>query len=112
MDSEIRCLTATTRRATIVRGGKFAAVLGLFATGVWSQATEAKKKHKKKKKKKTVNLRATLSGANEFPPGSGDANATGSCSFTVKGSQICGTFNLSTTPPSIVSGTHIHKGPP
>jgi CHRD domain len=112
MDSEIRCLTVSTRRSTIARGGKLAAVLGLLATGVWGQAAEAKKKHKKKKKKKPVSLHATLSGANEFPPDSGDPNATGSCSFTVKGSQICGTFNLSTSPPSPVSGTHIHKGLP
>ncbi len=111
MDSEIRCLTATTRRATIARGGKFAAVLGLLATGVWGQATEAKKKHKKKKKKKTINLQATLSGANEVPAGSGDPSATGNCSFTVKGSQICATFNLTASQPITVSGNHIHQAP-
>jgi hypothetical protein len=112
MDSEIRCLTATTRRATIAKGGKFAAVLGLFATGVWSQATEAKKKHKKKKKKKTINLRATLSGANEVAgPGAGDPSASGSCSFTVKGSQICAIFNLTAAQPITVSGNHIHQAP-
>src|SRR3954454_15945068 len=110
MDSEIGCLTATTRRATIARGGKFAAVLGLFATGVWGQATEAKKKHKKKKTKKTINLRATLLGSNEVPgTGAGDPNASGNCSFIIRGSQICGTFNLTTTPLSPVSGNHIHQ---
>jgi len=110
MDSEIRCLTATTRRATIARGGRLAAVLGLFATGVWGQATEAKKK-KKKKKKKTINLSASpMSGANEVPgPGAGDPNGFGAASFTIKGSQICGTFNLTTNPASTVVGTHIHQ---
>jgi hypothetical protein len=110
MESEIRCLTTTSRRATIVRSGKIAAVLGLFASGVWSQATEAKKK-KKKKKKKPINLQATLSGANEVPTGSGDPDASGSCSFTVKGSQICAIFNLTATPPITVSGNHIHQSP-
>src|SRR5262245_17958652 len=110
VDSEIRCLTPTTRRTTIATGGKLAAVLGFLATGLWTSVAEAKKKHKKKKKKKTFNLQATLAGANEVSgPGAGDLNASGSCSFTVKGSQICGTFNLTTTPPPTVSGTHIHQ---
>ncbi len=90
MDSEIRCLTATTRRATIATGGKLAAVLGLFSAGLIGQPSEAKKK--KKKKKKTINLQATLLGSNEVPQaGAGDPNASGNCSFTVKGTQrVCG----------------------
>jgi len=111
MDSEIRCLTATTRRATIARGGKLAAVLGVFAAGLSISSVDAKKK-KKKKKKKTFNFRATLSGANEVPgPGAGDPNANGSCSFSIKGNQICGTFNLTTSSAFTVSGTHIHQAP-
>ena len=105
MDSEIRCLTATTRRATIATGGKLAAVLGLFSAGLIGQPSEAKKK------KKTINLQATLLGSNEVPQaGAGDPNASGTCSFTVKGTQICGVFNLTTTPVSPVSGNHIHQG--
>jgi hypothetical protein len=109
MDLEIRCLTATTRRATIARGGKLAAVLGLFATGISVGPAEAKKK---KKKKKTFSFQATLTGANEVPSGSGDPSGTGSASFTIKGNQICGTFNYTPNPASPISGTHIHQGDP
>jgi hypothetical protein len=114
MDSEIRCLTATSRRETLVRGSKFAAVLSLFAAGFSIGPVEAKKK--KKKKKKTFNFKADpMTGANEVPgPGGGvnDPLGSGSATFRIKGNQICGTFNFTTTTPnSTVTGTHIHQAP-
>jgi hypothetical protein len=110
MDSEIRCLTATTRRETITKGGKFAAVLGMVAAGLTIGSADAKKK--KKKKKKTFNFKADpMTGANEVPgPGVNDPLGSGSSTFRIKGNQICGTFNFTTTTPnSTVSGTHIHQ---
>ena len=112
MDSEIRCLTATTRRTTIATGGKLAAILGFLGVGLWAVPGEAKKKHKKKKKKKTFNFKADpMTGANEVPgAGVNDPLGSGSSTFRIKGNQICGTFNFTTTTPnSTVSGTHIHQ---
>ena len=49
-----------------------------------------------------------MTGANEVPPE--DPGGNGSAQFTIQGSTICGTFQLTTTPPSTVTGTHIHAG--
>jgi hypothetical protein len=120
-DGEPRIGLPLTRRATVVLGGKIAALSGVFASlGMLDAEAKNKKrkrrrrKNKKRKKGKggfTV-VAPEMTGAKEVP-GPGDPLGQGSAECTIKGNEICCNFEFTTTTPnSDITGIHIHEGPP
>jgi hypothetical protein len=78
-------------------------------------ALAAKKKGKtkgngKKKANKSRFLAKPMTHAQEVAPTVGDPTRTGSASFTIEGTKVCGLFTLSAASSTTVTGTHIHKG--
>jgi hypothetical protein len=94
------------------RTGVAALASGLLAAlplALGSEHVEAKRKKGKKEKKYKFTANP-MSGDQEVPALSGDLIGLGNASFTIKGKQICGIFNLSQATSFTVTGTHIHTG--
>jgi hypothetical protein len=109
-------VSASTRRAALAFGARCAAALA--AIGLWSPASEAKRRKKKRKKKAPQVIArlvaANMTGAKEVAPITGDQNGSGSATFEIKSNgEICATFAQPTlTPESIILNIHIHRGGP
>jgi hypothetical protein len=117
-DLETRISQLLTRRSAVAFGGTFAALSGLIA-GLGMEDADAKKrkrrrrKNKKRKKGKGgVNLVAANMTGDKEVPGPGDPDGVGSGECTVKGNEICCTFQYTPDPASPITGVHIHEGGP
>jgi hypothetical protein len=115
LDGNLEIGLPLTRRAALALGGLFAALTGLGGLDAEAKKRKRRRRKNKKRKKKRGSFfleAPEMTGDKEVPSGSGDPNGQGSGECSIKGNEVCCTFQFTTEPDSPITGVHIHEGPP
>jgi hypothetical protein len=114
LDDELETSLPLTRRAALALGGLFAALTGFDMMDVDAKGKGRKRRRRKNKKRKKKRgsffLQAPEMNGDKEVPGPGDLTASGSGECTIKGNEVCCTFQFTSETDENVTLVHIHEG--